>query len=494
MNLFGILYFVANLVAAGAAFHWLPARFAWVIITAFLAVGFFSLVVPEKPVRVVAMLKGLRWKRNQFCRGWLITGDTGSGKTSSGINQLAHQVFRNEPRWGGLCIDEKGVYWETLKAMAEHYARLSDLIHVQIRPDDASANWTPTHRFNLTGNRTIPFSSYAKFVVDTATSLGQGGDKGFFKSQAQTHIAHALELLSELHRPVTLTGVFELLSNREQLESSVESLDDLLPMPRRLALQEHFNNRFLNQPDEQLGGVRETIGNYLQYFLAPEIAEVFCNNESSFDIGEVDSGKIICVTMPQKFQTERRYVNTFLKLLFYNHALRRFDKSKAERANDNLIILWADEAQRFMTASEDGTSDYNVVDVIREAGATIIAAAQSTTSFIPPLGNDKSKVLTLNLRNRMVFRAADEQDAVQSADFLGKKRVVKRSWGHSAGKSNVNYNETEEHKIKPHKLRNLRDHECILVHCEHGFRRVTLPPLEADGTVSKWFSSWRKLL
>ena len=45
----------------------------------------------------------------------------------------------------------------------------------------------------------------------------------------------------------------------------------------------------------------------------------------------------------------------------------------------------------------------------------------------------KSKVLTLNLRNRMIFRAADEGDAVQAADFLGKERVVKRSWGYSAG-------------------------------------------------------------
>ena len=60
----------------------------------------------------VAKLGGVRWKRNQFCRGWLITGDTGSGKTSSGINQLAHEVFQKEPTWGGLCVDEKGVYWE----------------------------------------------------------------------------------------------------------------------------------------------------------------------------------------------------------------------------------------------------------------------------------------------------------------------------------------------------------------------------------------------
>jgi type IV secretory pathway TraG/TraD family ATPase VirD4 len=294
-----------------------------------------------------------------------------------------------------------------------------------------------------------------------------------------------------LKRPVTLLAVSELLSNRILLQEELENLSFLGELPRRTAVLEHFTNRLLNQPEEQLGGVRETTANYLQSFLTPEVAEVFCADTSTFDFNEIDKGKIICITMPQKFQTERRYVNTFLKLLFYNHALRRFDKPKAERDNDNLLILWADEAQRFMTASEDGTSDYNCVDVIREAGATIVAAAQSTTSLVPPLGNDKSKVLTLNLRNRMIFRSADEADAVQAADFLGKKRVIKRSWGSSAGKRNVNFSETEEHKIKPHKLRNLRDHECVLVHCERGFRQVTLPPLEFDGSVSRWFPWWR---
>jgi hypothetical protein len=444
--------------------------------------------------RHVAQLGGLTWKRNQFCRGWLITGDTGSGKTSSGINQLAHQVFQNEPKWGGLCIDEKGVYWETLSAMARFYEREQDLIHLQIRTDDKDAQWTPPYRFNLTGDRSIPFSTYAKFVVDTATSLGQGGDKGFFKTQAQTHIAHALEFLAELNQPVSLSGAFALLTNKGLLNAELENLNALpLETPRRRAVYDHFTNRFLNQPEEQLGGVRETIGNYLQYFLTPEVAEVFYGDKSTFGFPVIDTGKIILVTMPQKFQTERRYINTFLKLLYYNHALRRFDQAKTQRGENNLLILWADEAQRFMTASEDGMSDYNCVDVIREAGATIVAAAQSTTSLIPPLGSDKAKVLTLNLRNRMIFRAADEADAVQAADFLGKKQVVKRSWGSSAGRRSVNYSETDEHKIKPHKLRNLRDHECVLVHCEHGFRRATLPPLEANGTIATWFSWWRRL-
>ena len=113
------------------------------------------LFVPSNRKARVARLGGLTWKRNQFCRGWLITGDTGSGKTSSGINQLAHQVFQNEPKWGGLCIDEKGVYWETLAAMARHYGREHDLVHLQIRKDDTDTQWTPPNRYNLTGDRSI---------------------------------------------------------------------------------------------------------------------------------------------------------------------------------------------------------------------------------------------------------------------------------------------------------------------------------------------------
>lgn len=238
----------------------------------------------------------------------------------------------------------------------------------------------------------------------------------------------------------------------------------------------------------------ETRVRYLQHFLEPRIAEVFCPGQNTFEFSEIDRGKIICVAMPQKFQAERRYINTFLKMLFYTHVLRRFDKTKANRAGDNLLILWADEAQRFVTASEDGMSDYNCVDVLREANATLVAAAQSSTSFIPPLGEDKAKVLTLNLRNRMIFKAADESGAVESADFLGQKKVIKRNWGFSNGLSSRNYSEQDEHKIKPYILRHLKKHQCVLVHCERGFQKTILPPLEPDGTISKWFSWWKQLL
>ena len=78
-----------------------PILFGYGILLAIIA--FRLVLAPRSGKTHVARLGKLTWRRNQFCRGWLITGDTGSGKTSSGINQLAHQVFQNEPKWGGLC-------------------------------------------------------------------------------------------------------------------------------------------------------------------------------------------------------------------------------------------------------------------------------------------------------------------------------------------------------------------------------------------------------
>src|SRR4029453_15527404 len=331
--------------------------------------------------------------------------------------------------------------------------------------------------------------TFAKAVVDTAASLGQAGDKAFFKNQAQTHIATALETLREIDADVTLENAYHLLLDHSDLDEAMTDLASSHQTMRRRELAEHFTNRFLSQPPEQIGGVKETIANYLQPFITPEIAQAFCAAGNSFEFADLDRGKIVCAAMPQKLQMERRYINTFLKMLFYTHALRRFDKPVEERQRDNLLILWADEAQRFVTASEDGMSDYNCIDVIRKGRATVFAAAQSSTLFIPPPGREKARVFTLNLRNRLIFKAADEEGAADSADFLGKNRVIKKSWGYHSGKMSRNYSEREEHKIKPHAFRNLRKHTAVVVHCDRAPRRSSRPELCQLGLGSLWLES-----
>ena len=104
----------------------------------------------------ILRLGGFSWDLFSFCRGWLIVGETGSGKTLASINTMLWQVSKNCPRWGGICIDDKGLYWETLSEMFRHLGREQDLILLKVRPDDAPADWTPEHTFNFLEDSRLP--------------------------------------------------------------------------------------------------------------------------------------------------------------------------------------------------------------------------------------------------------------------------------------------------------------------------------------------------
>jgi hypothetical protein len=222
--------------------------------------------------------------------------------------RLAEVLRSLDATWGGLCIDDKGIYWETLSEMARHFRREDDLILLQVRPEDVGLHWQPKHTYNFTSDRSIPYNTFAKAVVDTAGSLGQAGDKGFFRSQAQIHIAAALETLREIGADVTLENAYHLLLDQGDLDEAMTDLASSHQTARRRELSEHFANRFLSQPPEQIGGVKETIANHLQAFITPDISQVFCPGGNTFDFADIDRGKIICVAMPQKFPLERRYV------------------------------------------------------------------------------------------------------------------------------------------------------------------------------------------
>ena len=482
-----VLAVITALAGIGAAgLYFLPSPADWLAGSALAALALLYWVASTRSTTGrVAELAGRDWDRFTFCQHFLITGATGAGKTLGGILQLLFQVFQHQPRFGGLCVDMKGVLHHTVGEMAAHFGRPNDVLVLDIRPVLAPASWRPKHRFNLVGDRRIPYATYARCVVDTAVALGSRQEQAFFRSAAQIHIGKALEALDVLGFEVTLENAHNLLVNATDTTDALQHLEAL---ETARALAEHFRS-YLAQPPEQLAGITGTIRNYLHYFTAPAIAEVFCR-DSTFDLRDVDAGKIICLALPQALPTERRFVGTFLKLLFYTHALARFDVPKAQRAEHNLLLLLVDECQHFVTTSENGFSDHAVVDVIREAGVALVAATQSTTSLIPALGADQAKVFTLNLRNRLIFTASDEDDAKASAEFLGKVIKRERSVTRGQGRASATTHEADSYRLKPHKLRALRKYQCIVVHCEQGFCKATLPPLESDGTVAPWFRRW----
>lgn len=437
-------------------------------------------------VPIVLRLGGFSWTLEDFCRGWLVTGQIGTGKTTGAINAMLWQVSQNCPRWGGVCVDDKGLYWETLAPMFRQLGREQDLILLQVRPPRARSDWKPAHTFNVLDDPHLPYSAKAKLVCDVAASLGQRTDQSFFRMQAQVQMEFAFQVLAISGLPVTLENAYGLLTADSVLKDVMEVLAKQ-DTPAAKLLLEHYEGAFRSQPAEQLGGVKTTVANYLKYFTDPGIAEVFCA-KSTFSFDDLDRGKVVCVSIPQRYQIERRYINTLLKLSFYAHALRRFDRPASARAADNLLILWADEAQKIVTAADDGMSDYNVVDVIREARATVVAATQSYQSLMPPMGDErKAKVFIANMANRITFCAADEESAKLAADTLGKHKAKRRTHGYSAGRLSSSWTEEDRYWIEPHELRKLRRFQAVVQHCAGGFRKVMLPPVGTDGETPAWY-------
>jgi hypothetical protein len=62
--------------------------------------------------------------------------------------KLLISLTEHYPRWGGLIIDPKSVYWRTVQVMLETAGRAKDLAVLRVRsPKEAEENYHPV-RFN----------------------------------------------------------------------------------------------------------------------------------------------------------------------------------------------------------------------------------------------------------------------------------------------------------------------------------------------------------
>jgi hypothetical protein len=392
-------------------------------------------------------------------------------------------------------------------------------------------------RFNVLSDRKIKTSTYAKAIVDTAGSIAGGHEESpFFKTQAQKWIEASIDLqwgvrdfqifnglsqknaiLPSLKRSLeiltTIDAYRDWLISEHILQpektaakapaavgsgpsaAQAKKLAGLVPEDRAFlnSLPEllrrsliDFKRAYWSQPTDQLGGVIGTINNYLTYFAGDDVAEEF-SADNTFDVKDMDRGMILLLAMPQKLQTERRYVCTLLKLLFYQHVSDRFDLKSDSDAwiNKNVLILWQDEAQSFASEAD------KVVDKIREAYGTTVMATQSMLSLFPPLGGkERAEVVLLNLRNRVVFQVADEESARITADFIGKQEVTRKDRSVSVSNrqhTTYNYRKEEQHKIKPAVLRALPKYRAVVCHCDGKFRKVLIPPRDHEGKIAQWW-------
>ena len=109
--------------------------------------------------------------------------------------------------------------------MLAHQGRAADLILLQVRPENAGADWKPVHRFNFLDNPHLPDSAKAKIVCDVAAAMGQRSEQSFFRMQAQVQMEFVFKALRYAGVPVTLANTYDFITSERQFKEIMEMLD-----------------------------------------------------------------------------------------------------------------------------------------------------------------------------------------------------------------------------------------------------------------------------
>jgi hypothetical protein len=418
----------------------------------------------ERGEPVVLKLWGLEWTRDEACCHFFITGATGTGKTARAVVPIVHGLRSTLPATGILAVDSKGALWKPLESMARSLGQAESLRLIRVRPTHIPpARWTPPLRLNLLGDPNVPWSTYAKIIVDTATAAGQKGGQSFFKETARDVITHAMHALELADLPVTLANVHDAICISTELALLLARLGEH-PSPAAERERQYFKD-FAEQPPEQKSGTVYSVANFLRPYTPPDIREVVCSVEPNFALAEVDAGRLICLSIPQTYQVERRYLNLLCKQLFFLHAFRRFDLEPEEMRRRNVIVLVLDEGQKTTLVSEDGFSDHATVDELREAGVCLISATQTPLSLYAAFDTpNKADVFMANLRTQIHFRAADEKGAKILSEKMGGREARKYSGGVSAGRVSTSWQSVDEPWYKPQAFLALPDGRAVIRH------------------------------
>jgi hypothetical protein len=494
--MFDILLFF---ISAGAAYYsWgiftgvtkiIPSLL--ILLSAWCLISFFT-ADPKKRngKRVVCRIGNLYWTMEDFVRGWLVTGKTGSGKTSSGLCTLLSEVFKNVPEFGSLFIASKGLEQDIIIKMCNHF-KVPDKVLVVRTRTQYDPDFIPQYFSNLIGDNRILEETYAASIIDTAESqgrIGTGGASDHFKGMAYLHIKNGITMYRLLGEAPTLYKLYQILTSKEGLEKKIEEIakkSDVYAAQNKNfesdicnAIYNDFVEKFLDVPEEEQGGIRTTITNVLEAYTHPALREVYSSEKPNVDIRMVDQGKIICVSTSPEFARSKSAIDTLWKLQFYSHGMARAALPEKKRYIGNLLLFIADECQKLLTKSEQGMCDHKAVAETREYNVTGIYLTQGETAIVTKLGKDTAGTLIMNLSNELIYKAANNYGAEEASIRLGEKKgtTQSKSWG--KGGSSTSHQEAWKPKVHKQELKDLKKFTCYAVHCEKGYQKVTLPPTQ----------------
>ncbi|AHF95026.1 hypothetical protein OPIT5_00385 (plasmid) [Opitutaceae bacterium TAV5] len=457
---------------------------------------------------------------------------------ADGIKDLRYRV----PPYGALVLGAKGNEWQATVPMLRHYNRDEDICLLQTRPSNAPDTWTPPAQFNLISYHDLPAPTYAQLLINTYATISHKDKMDYFDNSARDQIGYGIELLRAITQDQGRIGVPEdqrvipnlklvceiftslnnyntflldlgaapreipetYIDNEKQPDGTykrvektrVKKINPVLTSSRIAAARKEIEGGYWGLAPETQQSVMGTIRNVLVPFTEADVAEVFCET-NTFDLREIESGKVICVAMPPKYSVQRQYVGTILKNLVFTIINNRFDLSEGGdgRPPDprwkyrNLVIVDSDEHQ-ISAGKEDER-----VDIIRQANGTLYGASQTRNALWKTYGGkEAASPILANLRNVWACQAGSDECAEETSKLIGEAIIAEHSYSSGRGGTNTSYR--EKPLISKAQIKSLSPFHVFWIPAEGKwlYKLLIAMPVTPDARIpSWWFGDWNLL-
>jgi len=302
--------------------------------------------------------------RMRAMSGVLITGQTGSGKSTSSAAHLAHAMLR--AGFGGLVLSVKSERENWVRLCTEA-GRSQDLVIV-----DANCKW----RFNpidFEATRPGAGAGHTENILHLLTTLLQTAgrvngrsdgreDSHYWMNANKQLLRNAIDLVMLAHGRVTVQDLYQVVISAARSPEEVRSQDwrrqsycfRSLELADKRTKSERQENDFAMVADYFLieypclsektrSVIVSTFTSLVDCLQRGILRDLFCT-DSTITPQAVEDGKIILVDLPVKeFGQVGLFANMIWKLSFQKSVERRNIQSSPRP-----VFLWADEGHHFL--------------------------------------------------------------------------------------------------------------------------------------------------
>ncbi len=430
------------------------------------------------------------WTIGDAVTGTLVTGATGSGKTSGSGRAMALAMLR--AGFGGLVLTTKPDEREEWEQYCAATNRSDDLLVVGSAADlrfnflDYEARMAGEGA-GLTENVVNLFST----VLEAADNGGSGSgreDEGYWRRASRQLIRNAVELLSLAGSRLSVPDLYRVVisapTSAEQKRSTQWQAQSVCFQRLKEADREgltarqqgdlevvadYFLVEFPELSEKTRSVIVSTFTSMTDVLMRGLLRELFCTDTNVTPEAAAE-GKVVVIDLP---------VKTFGELGSYSQLIWKFCFQRASErrdvaANPRPVFLWVDEAQSFLMSS-----DAAFQSTCRSARVATTYLTQNVSNVYSALGGQEkgraeAASLFANLNTKVLHANGDPVTNEWAASLIGRSRqtLANGNTSHSrdgawpfslgiegmsdSGSTSAGFSETWEYEVQPAQFTQLK--------------------------------------